>query len=442
MKTTPRRASFLILLGCLFVLGVVFAPSAAAFTPFKGKVNTFDPHNVIIPKGDTIKVGMFFPFSGPAGINGKFYWCWMGWVVHDINTQGGIWVDGKKKKIELIKGDTQMKPAAAARAITRLIVKDKVDVIIGTTGTHINLIGQRIAAKYKTLYVNVCALSPMLHDAKNFNKYTFRTSATTEIYAKALARYYVGRPEKRFYILCQDYKYGHSVANHFKAALKKYRPDAKIVGEDYHKLWLKDFAPYLAKVKGAKADVIITGDWTPDIDNMQKQSRQLGMTTPIAGLFVDNPIPLTAIGGPGGRGMVPVHAFMLNPKNKAHMKFAALWNAQWKRWKAPLYNGPLFKWPGGILTASALGIYWFFDVMRRAKTTKPAKIIKIFEGDTFSVAGHKFHMRKCDHQAIQNLYLTSLRFPNPWFKKCAAAGKVIVIDSKWATPAKPKGLCK
>lgn len=442
MKLKPKRASLLILVGCLFILGTVFAPQAGAFTPFKGKLNTFDPHKQIIPTGDTIKVGIFWPFTGPAGINGKLFWCTVGWAVHDINSQGGILVDGKKKLIQLIVGDHQMKPSVAMRVATRLCVQDKVDVIIGTSGTHLNLIGQKVAAKYKKIYLNVASLSPMLMDKKNFNRYTFRTVATTEVYAKALARYYVGRPEKRFYILCQDYAYGHAFANAFKAALKKYRPDAKIVGEDYHKLWLRDFAPYLAKVKGARADVIVTGDWTPDIDNMQKQSRQLGMLIPIAGLFVDNPIPLTAIGGPKGVGMVPVHTYIGMPNIKPAAEFMSLWNRQWKRWKAPLYNTDLFKWPAGILAHATLATYWLFDVIQRAKSLKPDKIIKIFEGDTYTVAGHKFHMRKCDHQGIQKLYLTSLVFPNKWFEKCAGAGKVISIDAKWATPSKPAGLAR
>jgi ABC-type branched-subunit amino acid transport system substrate-binding protein len=441
MKLIRKRASLLVLVGCLFVLGMALAPQAGAFTPFKGNMNTFDPHHQKIPKGDTIKVGFFWQLSGPSAINGKLFWCTIGWVVHDINSQGGIWVDGRKKLIQLVPGDHQAKPSMAMRVATRLCVQDKVDVIIGTSGTPFNLIGQKVAAKYKKVYLNVASLSTMLMNKKNFNRYTFRTVATTELYGRALARFYVGRPEKRFYILCQDYSYGHAFANAFKKALKKFRPDAKIVGEDYHKLWLKDFAPYLAKVKGARAQVIVTGDWSPDIDNMEKQSRQLGMRTPCAGPFVASPLPLTAIGGPAGVGMVPVATFSNDEANKARMIFTMLWNKQWKRWKKPLYNSNLFKWPAGILAHSTLAAYWFFDVMQRAKTVNPEKIIKIFEGDTYTVAGHTFHMRKCDHQGIQNMYIFPTVFPNPWFKKCAAAKKVYTIDKKWLIPIAPKALC-
>ncbi len=56
------------------------------------------------------------------------------------------------------------------------------------------------------------------------------------------------------------------------------RPDAVIVGEDYHPLGATDYAPYLTKADGYNAEVIITSDFPPDSDNLIRQSRQLGMT--------------------------------------------------------------------------------------------------------------------------------------------------------------------
>ena len=43
-----------------------------------------------------------------------------------------------------------------------------------------------------------------------------------------------------------------------KNSLKKYKPDAEIVGEEYHPLFLKDFAPYLTKIQGSGAEVLIS----------------------------------------------------------------------------------------------------------------------------------------------------------------------------------------
>jgi len=57
-------------------------------------------------------------------------------------------------------------------------------------------------------------------------------------------------------------------------------PDAQIVGEDYHPLFNKDLAPYLAKVEASWAEMVFTSDWMPDSSNPLKQSRQMGINLP------------------------------------------------------------------------------------------------------------------------------------------------------------------
>jgi branched-chain amino acid transport system substrate-binding protein len=82
--------------------------------------------------GDTIKVGYVAPFTGPLSVftvatdwaNDK---CLA--VINDEN--GGIEVDGVKKKIEVIKGDSESDPTKAAEVSQKLVVEDKVDILVG-----------------------------------------------------------------------------------------------------------------------------------------------------------------------------------------------------------------------------------------------------------------------------------------------------------------------
>ncbi len=92
------------------------------------------------------------------------------------------------------------------------------------------------AAKYKVIAQCTAALSDELYDATNFTRYSFMTSFSTEQIGRGLAYYYgqIRKKEKKFYILCQDYLFGHSLAEGFKKGLKEYYPEAQIVGEDYH----------------------------------------------------------------------------------------------------------------------------------------------------------------------------------------------------------------
>ena len=424
------------------IVWLVFSNNSIAFQPLAGDLKAFNPTYQYFDDDadDVIKIGLLWPFSGPAAANGAIYWLQIGWAVHDINTQGGVMVDGKLKKIVLIKGDTQMEPAAAKRAAEKLCVQDKVDIIMGTTGSHIAAIGQNVAAKYKKIFINMAAYSNNLMDQGNFNKYTFRTCATTSMLANGLAHFYANRPEKDFYVLCQDYTYGHEFADNFVQALALVRPDARIVGKDFHPLFVKDFAPYLSKIQGANAQVIITGDYTPDSNNLTKQWDQLGMTIPLAGPFVLNPLALQAIGEPYGRGFVTVQSCLLDLDKPANKEFALAWNTQWTRWKDPLYSSNLFQWPGSTLAQATIGTYWLMHVLEKAGTMDTDKIAAVWEGDQTEIFGNVYTMRGCDHQALFNMHVSELSWPNDYYKKSAGPTEVIAIPSEKIAPPPPKGL--
>ena len=337
---------------------------------------------------------------------------------------GWDWVDGKRKKIQLVKGDTQGKPAIAKAVAERLCLDDKVDVLWGITGSHLALAIQQVAGRNKAIFVIHTAYSDQLMDGRNFNRYTFRACWTTTMAAQGLAYFFSQRPERRFYLFCQDYLFGHDLAEAFKKGLKKYKPNAEIVGEDYHPLWTKDFAPYLTKIKGSQAEVIVTGDWDPDAGTLLKQARELGIKLPFAHLFMSDPNVLLPVGPSGSVGLLHIDSFLLDDETPGHHIWLHRWNDQWKRWKKP-YNTPLYKWPQGGNAAAQLSLYWLLDVIRRAGSTDPEKIIKTWEGDEWTSLAGPLKMRACDHQTIMDLYATEFVYPNKWQEGCAHYGKII-----------------
>ncbi len=53
-------------------------------------MSDFDPGNPVIPTGDTIKIAVVMPFSGPAALNGEMTFLYAQWVAHDINKRGAF----------------------------------------------------------------------------------------------------------------------------------------------------------------------------------------------------------------------------------------------------------------------------------------------------------------------------------------------------------------
>ncbi|MDP2853743.1 MAG: ABC transporter substrate-binding protein, partial [Smithellaceae bacterium] len=187
-----------------------FGKVNAAYDASKmGDMLDFDPGTVVSPTGDTIKIAVVASFSGPAALNGTLYWHVTQWVAHDINKRGGIWVDGKKKLIEIIKADHMGKPDQCKKVVERMILQEKVHVLWGTDGSHLMKIINETANKYKVIAINATCLSDDLMDATNFGRYAFHAAFSTEQVGRGMAYYYgqIRKKEKKFYILCQDYSF-------------------------------------------------------------------------------------------------------------------------------------------------------------------------------------------------------------------------------------------
>jgi ABC-type branched-subunit amino acid transport system substrate-binding protein len=266
------------------------------------------------------------------------------------------------------------------------------------------------------------------------------------------AAYFYGKvrkKEKKFYILCQDYLFGHSMAEGFKRGLKKYYPEAEIVGEDYHKLFLTDYAPYLTKIKASGAEVIYTGDWIPDAANLLKQARKMGVTLPFINTFIDEPNFLHEVGIEGTKGLLNINQYAVkNPafKTDDEIKYYKAWNDLWKnKWKAP-YNTWLYKHPFGNIGSYIQQTYWLLSVIERAGSTDPEKIIKVWEGDSYEmVHGKVIKMRARDHKAIQDL--AAIEFVPPeqqkqsfnippyyYFNGCSNAGPIYMVPAEKIMP--------
>jgi len=460
MKSIGKRIFILVSMLTFFSVIALSPPAAMAVNSTKelkvkaafdvtkmGDMSDFDPANPVIPTGDTIKIAIVASFSGPASLVAQGYFACVQQVAHDINNRGGIMVDGKKKLVQVIKADHMSQPDQCKKICERMAIQEKVHFFWGTDGSHLMKIINETANKYKIISLNTSALSDELQDATNFSRYAFMTSFQTSQIGRGLAYYYgqVRKKEKKFYILCQDYLFGHSMADGFKEGLKMYYPAAKLAGEDYHKLFLTDFAPFLEKIKASGAQVVYTGDWIPDAANLLKQARAMGIKLPFAHIFLDEPNFLHEVGVEGTKGNVQLSqygadGFAFHTPNQ--IKYYKIWNDLWKnKWKTAPYNSRLFEHGTGNYGSYRAQTYWLLSVVERAQSTDPEKIIQVFEGDVYQFPNGKvMMMRACDHKAIQDLHVYEFVPPDRqkesynippyyWYQGTSSAGKMYQIPA-------------
>ena len=431
-------------------------PQAVFDASKMGDMSGFDPETWVPPTGDTIKIAVFAPYSGPASLNGEATWIEAAWPAYEINKRGGIWVDGKKKMIELIKADTMSKPDQCKKIAERMALQEKVHFFWGTPGSNMTKIISQIADKYKIIHGNAHGLADDLMNQENFSRYVFMTATATNQVGRGLAYYYgqIRKKEKKFYILCQDYNFGREIAAGFKQGLKEYYPEAEIVGEDYHKLFLTDYAPYITKIGATKAEVLYTGDWPPDCNVMLKQARQMNINIPFANLYLDDANILSEFGVAETNGLVHFDQFSMPPPaftNAGYAKFMKAWMNQYNnKWSKGKYSSINYKYSNQLQTF-VHQFYWLLSVIERAKSTDPEKIIKVWENDSYQyVNGKIVKMRACDHRAIQDFTVEEYVEPEKqkvsynippyyWHKTSAFAGPGWLIPaSKVFPPMDPK----
>jgi len=316
-------------------------PKAAVDIKKMADMSDFDPASWVPPKGDTIKIAYVNAFSGPGSLNGIIHITPIMFAAHDINKRGGILVDGRKKLIQVIKGDSMGKIDQTKKIAERLILQEKVHVLWGCDGSHIMKVINEVANKYKVVALNAVNTSDDIQNAENFGRYAFQGSFSCDQVARGLAYYYwqIRKKERKFYILCQDYAFGHIFADAFKKGLKEYFPEAQIVGEDYHKLFLTDYAPYLSKIKASSADVIFTGDWVPDAANLAKQAQHMGLKLPFANIWMTDANLMHELGRNGGKDWVhvgPYHSPAPFSAAPGYTKFYQTWHNEWKKETHPI----------------------------------------------------------------------------------------------------------
>jgi branched-chain amino acid transport system substrate-binding protein len=210
---------------------------------------------------------------------------------------------------------------------------------------------------------------------------------------EALTSFMKDQPNiKKVYLINQNYSHGQQVAKYFKDAMKRKRPDVQIVGEDLHPLGqVKDFAPYVAKIKQAGADTIVTGNWGQDMTLLVKAMIDSGMKTPLYAYYAGVSGTPTALAA--GKDL-EVYGVAYNHSNLTG-EIRQIQDEYKKKFNDDYYT---FATYNGIQLLSA-GI-------AKAKSTDPVKVAKAMEDLSVKSFAGEVKMRGSDHQLQQSMFIT------------------------------------
>jgi branched-chain amino acid transport system substrate-binding protein len=378
---------FFIMLPVLFVIMLIGA------IPFKATA------------GDTIKIGAIEPRSGPMESVGRFMFSGLIQAVEEQNAKGGLF----GKKIEIIWEDSEFKGDVATRKAKKLILEDKVDFLVSGASSPVMVALNKVSATNKILYFGYGAMTDDIQ-GREFSPYGFRLTATMYNVYSAMAQWMEKMPYRKFYILAPDYLSGYDTAKQFKEQMKVHVPDAKIVGEDFHPLSNKDFGPYVTKIIASKADAVMLGSFGPDLTNVVKTIRSMGLKTlPILSHVIE-PYPMNDMKD-DAIGIHITNQYSLRVNSPENQDFIKKFHEKHKGDK-----DYLTWWPVGAMGGSATSWRVAFAAMEKAGTLDPDKFVKVFEGFQYKTPVGTYTMRACDHQMLVPMYgITIAGGQNPFY---------------------------
>jgi branched-chain amino acid transport system substrate-binding protein len=342
-----------------------------------------------------IRIMVIDPMSGPQSPTMESSGKNLQFIVKRDNDAGGI----LGSKIELEFCDDKFNAKDGKNCLDRAIGED-VHFVMQGIGTHVTMTVLDAIDKYNArnpgkeiILINWSGLDEAM-TGKYCSFWQFRTDGHIGMKMKA-AVLSLDPKVKRVYLINMDYSMGQSAEAAIRRQLKQYRPDIQIVGSELHPPnRVQDFTPYVAKIKAANPDAIITANIGTDLSRLIRAGNDIGLTTPWYTAYASQHGQVTGIGEKSvgkvyqasdsimSMNMPAIDRLMDQSRASGYGDFEGM----------RIYRGYLF------LT----------DAIRDARTTQPLAVAKAIETTTVSIGDYKATMRSTDHQAQLPLNLSVL----------------------------------
>ncbi len=345
-------------------------------------------------KGETVKIAWLDPLSGLMAAVGTNQLKSFQFLADEFSKKNASGV-----KFEIIGIDNKLSPQETTSAL-RSAMDQGARYVVQGNGSGPALAIMDALEKHnarnpgkEVVYLNYAAVDPDLTNSK-CSYWHFRLDADTSMKMEAMTTFMKDQPAiKKVYLINQNYAHGQQVAKYAKENLARKRPDVQIVGDDLHPLaQVRDFAPYIAKIKQSGADTVITGNWGSDLALLIKAANDAGLNNVSFYTYYGG-----VTGSPTAMGAAAAGRVYMVSYNHLNLPgdIGRVVTEYKKKFNDDMYTGAVYH-AFAMLDAGFV----------KAKSTDPVKVAQVLEGMKFNSFNGEVEMRKSDHQLQQGLFVS------------------------------------
>jgi branched-chain amino acid transport system substrate-binding protein len=361
-----KKNTFIAMLVGLFTISLILMPAHA--------------------QAKNIKVGVIDCYSGPPALFGKDALNGFKLALEDINAKGVL-----GKKIEFTTRDTKFKVDLALNFAKELVLRENVDILVGTINSGAALaVSEAVAKREKVPFIAWISKSENITGKKG-HRYVFSAGENTAMAGKSGGVALSTKPFVKYWIAGDDYEYGHAIADAAWRNLKAKKPEVQLIGKSWWKPGEPDLIPYITSILAAKPDAVIFATGGASMANIMKAIKATGMAEKV-GIYIHSATDYAVlkplgINAPEGV-MGTIDYLFYYPETSANKNFV---NAFKKAYGHP----PGFPAFQGYITA-----HFIAEAYKKAGSLDTEKFIDALEGLQIQSPVGRIEMRACDHQAI------------------------------------------
>jgi branched-chain amino acid transport system substrate-binding protein len=279
------KAKYLKLMVCLSLFVFFATFPLTAFSQTKDKIRI----------GNAISLsGPYAPGAGMTQIPNYDMW------VEEVNAKGGIYVKSLDKRlpVEIIRYDDKSDIGTAVKLMEKLILDEKVDLLLPPWGTAMHFAVAPVANKYGYPLIGPTISSEKLREVAPTVPYFFGILNMPREQGPALVAILSELKVKKVALIYVADAYGIEWTGVVAPALGMAGMDTVILKS--YPLTAKDLSPLLKTIKAAKVDAVLCMSYPDDTFLITKQAKDLGLNPKLLylGVGVAFPIYKQMFGGP------------------------------------------------------------------------------------------------------------------------------------------------